>query len=201
MTRRRRLGRGATLILNAAAVVGLLCLLGGAIAVITGVRPIIFQTGSMAPGIPAGSLALTVPIAAADIRVGQVVSAGRPGDGTLVTHRVTGVQRHGALRLVTMRGDANKAADAAPYDVTNGAQRLVWSAPGVGQALASIRSPWLLVALLALLVLIAVPVRRARHRATKRETVSRAARAAEAPATDPGGPPRHRPLPAPPASH
>ena len=194
MTARRRLGRGATLTIDIAATVGLLCLLGGAVALLTGVRPIIFQTGSMSPGIPAGSLAITVPVAGEDVRVGQVVSAPRAGDGTLVTHRVVGVQHHGRLWLATMRGDANQAADAAPYDVTDHAQRLVWSVPGVGQAVASIRSPWLLLALLALLIVIAVPTRRARHRA---RTVSRAGRAAEAPETGPGGRSPRRPPPAP----
>lgn len=207
--RQRPLGRIARITLNAAAVAGVLCVVVGAVAFVTGVRPIIFQTGSMAPGIPAGSLALTVPVTADDIRVGDVVGAPRVGDGKLVTHRVVGAERHGDLRLIRMRGDANEAEDATPYDVTDGAQRLVWSVPGVGEAMASIRSPWLFVGLIALLALIAVPTRRARHRAKKRASaratrratwISLAARAAEAPGTDPGGPPRHRPLPAPPAS-
>jgi signal peptidase len=182
----------ARITLNIAAVLGLLCVVVGAVAFLTGVRPIIFQTGSMAPGIPAGSLALTVPVSAADIRVGDVVSAPRAGDGKLVTHRAVAVTQHGNLRLATMRGDANKADDATPYDVTAGAQRLVWSVPGVGAAMASIRSPWLLLGFIALLALIAVPTRRARHRAK----ISRADRAAEAPATDPDGRSRHRPAPA-----
>ncbi|MGJ4843702.1 S26 family signal peptidase [Leifsonia sp. Le1] len=196
----RPLGRTARITLNVAAIVGLLCLVLGAVAFVTGVRPIIFQTGSMAPGIPAGALALTVPVSADDIRVGDVIGAPRAGDGKLVTHRVVGMERHGDLRLIRMRGDANHADDATPYDVTNGAQRLVWSVPGVGEAMANIRSPWLFVGLIALLALIAVPTRRATHRAKTRAEVSRATRAGEAPATDPDDPPRHRPLPAPPAS-
>lgn len=200
-------GRAARVTLNLAAVLGVICLVAGAVAFLTGMRPIIFQTGSMAPGIPAGSLALTVPVSAPDIEVGDIVSAPRVGDGKLVTHRVVGVERHGGLWLASMRGDANSADDATPYDVTSGAQRLVWSVPGVGEAVASIRSPWLLVGLLGLLILIAVPTRRARHRrragrGTGRDAkLSRAARAAEAPGTDPDGPPRRRPRREPSASH
>lgn len=198
LTAARPLGRVARITLNVAAIVGVLCLVAGAIAILTGMRPIIFQTGSMAPDIPAGSLALTVPVSADDIAVGDVVSAPRAGDGRLVTHRVVSTERHGTLRLIRMRGDANEADDATPYDVTNGAQRLVWSAPGVGEALASIRSPWLLVGLVALLAVIAVPTRRVRHRSGGK--VSRAARGGGGPATDPDGPPRHRLRRAPSAS-
>ncbi|GAB3578438.1 hypothetical protein GCM10027406_14600 [Leifsonia lichenia] len=206
MTTARPLGRAARITLNAAANVGLLCLAAGAVAFLTGVRPIIFQTGSMAPGIPAGSLALTVPVSAANIRVGDVLSAPRAGDGRLVTHRVVATERHGDLRLVRMRGDANHADDATPYDVTNGAARLVWSAPGVGATMADLRSPWLLVGTLALLVLIAVPTRRAKHRAARNARVdaaegaaaiSRATPGGGAPATDPGGRSRRRPPRAP----
>lgn len=188
VTAARRPGRAVRITLNLAAIVGVLCVVVGAVAFLTGMRPIIFQTGSMAPGIPAGSLALTVPISAEHIAAGDIISAPRVGDGRLVTHRVVTIEKHGSLWLATMRGDANEANDATPYDVTAGAQRLVWSVPGVGEAMASIRSPWLLLGFVALLALIAVPTRRARHRAK----VSRADRAEGAPATDPDGRSRHR---------
>jgi signal peptidase len=88
---RSTLGRPATIVLNVAAVLGLLCVAVAAVAVLTGMRIIIFSTGSMTPTTPGGSLAVTVPIAARDIAVGDVISAPRAGDGALVTHRVVSI--------------------------------------------------------------------------------------------------------------
>jgi hypothetical protein len=98
---------------------------------------------------------------------------------------------------VSLRGDANKARDATPYDVTNGAQRLVWSAPGMGAAIAQVRSPWILVAVLALLVLITIPTRRRahRHRASRRQAA--VPRAAAAAAVSPAAPAAAAPEPGP----
>ncbi|MEY9953500.1 hypothetical protein [Leifsonia sp. EB34] len=189
------LSRPAGIVLNVAAVLGLLCVAVAAVAILTGMRVIIFSTGSMAPTTPAGSLAVTLPIAARDIAVGDVISAPRAGDGALVTHRVVSIDHEKGLWLVSLRGDANKASDATPYDVTEGAQRLVWSVPGVGAAISQVRSPWILVAVLALLALIAIPTRRRahRHRATRgeaaaqRSAVSPAVPAAAAPEPGPAG--------------
>lgn len=186
MTGTRAHGRASAIVLNIAAVLGVICLLVAAVSVLTGMRLIIFSTGSMAPTVPAGSLAVTLPVAAADIAVGDVVSAHRAGDGKLVTHRVVAVQHRDGLWLATMRGDANTSTDAAPYDVTSGAQRLLFSVPGVGQAIAQLRSPWILAGVLALLVLIAVPTRSRARRRADAVGVSRGGRAGGGPAPDPG---------------
>jgi signal peptidase len=192
--RRPPLGRPATIVLNIAATLGILCVLFAAAAMITGMRVIIFSTGSMAPTVPAGSLAVTVPVAAPDIAAGDVISAHRAGDGALVTHRVVRVDHRENLWLVTMRGDANTAADSTPYDVTGGAQRLVFSVPAAGRLIAQVRSPWIIVAVPALLVLIAIPTRRRAHRhrsaggpARASAGLSRGDRAAGEPARDPDG--------------
>lgn len=185
MQGRAALGRPSRVALNIAAVLGLLCVAVAAVAMLTGMRVIIFSTGSMAPATPAGSLAVTVPVAARDIAVGDVISAPRAGDGNLVTHRVVSIDHEKGLWFVAMRGDANKAADVTPYDVTDGAQRLVWSVPGVGATIAQVRSPWILAGVLALLLLIAIPTRRRahRHRASRRESAARRPAAVISPAT------------------
>lgn len=157
------------IVLDVAAILGVLCLVLGGVALVSGMRLVIFSTGSMAPAIPAGSLALTVPVAAEDIGVGDVITAERAGDRRLVTHRVVSVREGPGLWLVTMRGDANNADDGTPYDVTEGAQRLVAAMPGVGDVVASVRMPWVLVAVLALLLVLAIPTRQAKHRLASRE--------------------------------
>lgn len=76
--------------LNLAAIGGLICILLVAAAFLLNVTLVMFKTGSMAPTIPTGSLALVREIAAPEIRVGDVVTVSRT-DALPITHRVTSV--------------------------------------------------------------------------------------------------------------
>lgn len=70
-------------------------------------------TGSMAPGMPPGSLAVVRPVDPATLRTGDVITYQlKSGEPAVVTHRVVGVgtTSDGELRLTT-RGDANGAND------------------------------------------------------------------------------------------
>lgn len=70
-------------------------------------------TGSMAPGMPSGSLAVVRPVDPATLRTGDVITYQiKSGEPAVVTHRVVGVGHTlgGELRL-TARGDANTAND------------------------------------------------------------------------------------------
>lgn len=158
----RPAARVARWILNAAAALGVAVVIVAVFAVLFGVRPVIFVSGSMSPAIGTGSLALTVPVAASDIRVGDIVTTSRARDGVLVTHRVTHIERDAESGRwgLQMRGDANKAADSETYDVTAGAARVVWHAEGWGRVVAAANSTWIAVAALALVIIAAWPSRR-----------------------------------------
>lgn len=159
---RTPLGRRiASITLSLAAIIGVLSLLVGALAFILGFRPLIFSTGSMDPAIPAGSLALVVPVQPDEIQPGDVVSAKRPVDRKLVTHRVVSIEHVGNQWLATMKGDGNSANDSTPYNVTTDALRVAWSAPGVGSAILFLQTPWVLIGIFSLLILIAIPTTRA----------------------------------------
>ncbi|AIY03645.1 hypothetical protein ART_4046 [Arthrobacter sp. PAMC 25486] len=70
-------------------------------------------TGSMAPGMPPGSLAVVRPVDPATLRTGDVITYQlKSGAPAVVTHRVVGVGStlDGELRF-TARGDANTAND------------------------------------------------------------------------------------------
>ncbi len=70
-------------------------------------------TGSMAPGMPAGSLAVVRAVDPATVRQGDVITYQiKSGEPEVVTHRVVGVGHTfgGELRF-TARGDANNAND------------------------------------------------------------------------------------------
>ncbi|MDD9205229.1 S26 family signal peptidase, partial [Georgenia sp. 10Sc9-8] len=90
MLRSRAARLGARLrggLLTVAAAGGALCLLAVAAALVLDVSMIMFRTGSMAPSIPTGSLAVVREVPAKDVAVGDVVTVDRPGR-LPVTHRV-----------------------------------------------------------------------------------------------------------------
>jgi signal peptidase len=121
-------------------IVGVLAVL----ATLAGVRLVPVLTGSMAPGIPAGSLVLTTHQAAADVRPGQVVAFRPPSaytareNGRLVMHRIVSVtQTPTGLQTVT-RGDANTSRDpwtlSLSPDAALGRERV--SVPHLGRIVA-----------------------------------------------------------------
>ncbi|MEZ0580024.1 signal peptidase I [Nocardioides sp. MH1] len=126
-------------LLTIGAVVGSLCLVVALAGQVLGVRPLLFRSGSMSPDIPAGAFGLARPVPAGDLGVGDVVSV-VAHDGTRVTHRVVGVAGSGATRRLTLQGDTNPTPDDEVYEVTR-ADRVFWSMPYAGYAVAFIGSP------------------------------------------------------------
>ncbi|MCD5348389.1 signal peptidase I [Agromyces sp. S2-1-8] len=140
------------------AILGVLSLLVAVVVWFAGARIVVFASGSMAPAIPAGAIALTVPAPTDELQTGDIITVQRPGDGHLVTHRIVRIEFSGAT-FATLRGDANSVEDATPYPLGSTTQRVVWAVPEVGKVVARIQSPWLLAAVAALLVVLALPTR------------------------------------------
>ncbi|WP_372469160.1 signal peptidase I [Microbacterium maritypicum] len=141
----RAVGRGVReVLLTLAAIGGVICIVLVIMAFTGGYSLIMFKTGSMAPTIPAGSVALVQKIPASDIAVGDVVTVDR--DAALpITHRVTGVEPAdaGDMRTLTMKGDANDVEDPAPYIVSD--VRIVrGSVPALANVIVWFGSPWVL---------------------------------------------------------
>ncbi|RKS18157.1 signal peptidase [Arthrobacter sp. AG1021] len=124
------------LALNAGAFLGSLCLLMTLAALLFGLKPLVFVSGSMGPGIPAGSLGLAVPTPVEDVAVGDVVSV-VTSDDVRVTHRVAAKTEAGLI----LKGDANPVADLHPYAVDS-ADKLLVSFPGVGYLVSWLSQPW-----------------------------------------------------------
>lgn len=111
---------------------------------------ITFRTGSMAPTMPQGSLALTLPVNAQEIQVGDVITVQRDGTSLPVTHRVVEANpapqqaiENGAgpdAREIILKGDDNTHPDHRPYVITS-ARKVVFSLPRVGQWLHTLKSP------------------------------------------------------------
>lgn len=62
-----------------------------AFSAFTGASLITFRTGSMSPTMPQGTLAVTVPVQASELAVGDVITVQRAGEAMPVTHRVTAI--------------------------------------------------------------------------------------------------------------
>ncbi|WP_421958153.1 signal peptidase I [Prescottella agglutinans] len=102
-------------------------------------KPLIFRSGSMSPEITTGSLALARTVPAGDLAIGDIVSIDN-AQGTRITHRVYAIQpQDGAAAVVTLKGDANADPDVEPYSITE-ADRVFWSAGGLGYVAAWLSS-------------------------------------------------------------
>lgn len=88
--------------------------IAAAAAPLVGVRAVLLQTGSMAPGYPAGSVLLVRDAPATDAQVGDIVTVLR-NDGTSVTHRVVETEAISGGAELVLRGDANETNDPRPY--------------------------------------------------------------------------------------
>jgi signal peptidase I len=120
-------------------VVGTISIVAAASAVVLDVKPLVFRSGSMAPAIDAGSLALARDVPATDVRVGDVVSV-VGADGVRVTHRVVSTGSTDGATSLTLKGDANPVPDPQAY-VVQRADRVVWSVPVAGRVVATLGSP------------------------------------------------------------
>ncbi len=134
----RSLWRGA--VLGLGATLGILCILATVGAFAFGVTPLVFRSGSMAPTIPTGALALAERVPASQVRVGQVVSVLNSA-GVRITHRVVSIDRSGSGATLTLKGDANAAPDQETYPVTS-VGRVRGSVPRLGYAVSAASSPW-----------------------------------------------------------
>ncbi|MER8025203.1 signal peptidase I [Glutamicibacter protophormiae] len=132
----RQSGRLQRLASNFGAVIGSLCLLLTLAALLFGLKPLVFVSGSMGPAIPTGSLGLAVPTPVEDVAVGDVVSV-VTSEQVRVTHRVVDKVDAGLI----LKGDANPVADLHPYAVDD-VDKLLVSGPGLGYLVTWLSQPW-----------------------------------------------------------
>ncbi|MFE0748892.1 signal peptidase I [Gordonia sp. NPDC058843] len=182
ITAPRRPGRVVDAALSLGAVAGVVCMCMALGAVFFGITPLVFRSGSMAPAIPSGSLALARDVPADDIAPGAVVSV-IADNGNRITHRVASVEESAGNSVsLVLKGDANAEPDATPYVVTD-VTRVVFDVPYLGYAVAWSSTPAARAAgtILAVWLLVAVFGPRRRGRSSGRHRAS---------ATPPGVPGR-----------
>jgi signal peptidase I len=134
------IGRSAReVFLTLGALLGVLCIVATIAGVAFGVKPLVFRSGSMSPAIHTGDLAVARTVDASDLKVGDIVSVVN-AEGNRVTHRLVNVARQGNARQLTLKGDANKVADAEVYTVKK-AERVLFDIPKAGYVVNAAASP------------------------------------------------------------
>ncbi len=128
-----------------AAAGGVVCATLVVLALVFDISLMMFRTGSMAPAIPAGSVAVVREVPAREVAVGDVITVDRGASRLPVTHRVTSVEegQNPGERIITMRGDANDADDPFPYEVTT-VRETLFSVPGIAPAIVWLGHPLVL---------------------------------------------------------
>ena len=165
MSRPRPVAWVREIVLTTGAIVGVACIVIALGAALFGIRPLVFQSGSMSPAIPTGALAIARDVQAADLRVGDVVMV-ETDRGARVTHRIVGLTQHDGRATLAMRGDANRTQDAQTYEVVT-APRVWFHLPVAGYVVAWLSGPiglFVLGAYAMALILLLRPRRRTAER-------------------------------------
>lgn len=137
---------------------------GGVAPKLIGGQALTVLSGSMQPSLSAGDLIVITPVAAEEIRTGDVVTLmPLPDDPRLVTHRVIGLGSGPQGITVITKGDANDAADGAvPVEAVKG--RLAYAVPFLGYVTDAVARSgaraWVPLAALVFLAVVLVPWRR-----------------------------------------
>lgn len=135
-------GRLREAALTAGAAMGGLCLALVVLGAVLDATLVVFRSGSMAPTMPTGSLAVVRQVDARDVVVGDVVTVAREGR-LPITHRVVRADPDPAApdgAVLVLRGDANASLDPAPYAVTR-VGRVVWALPRLGTWVEAVQRP------------------------------------------------------------
>ncbi|MDR1710520.1 MAG: signal peptidase I [Propionibacteriaceae bacterium] len=148
-------------LLNMAAALGALCLLGFLVCVAFGLRPAVVISGSMEPAYPVGSVTFAKTVPVSEIRVGDVVTLPRNDGNGLVTHRVIKIERGLRTdRALVLQGDANREPDLLPYEVAQ-AGRVVAVIPLAGYLVQAVQANFFLAVavLVSITLLAAIPIK------------------------------------------
>jgi signal peptidase len=127
------------------AVLGALISVAGLVAAATlpvlfGYHSFIIYGGSMAPALRAGDVALTKPVAAEDVRVGDIIATRSNSQASPVLHRVTAIEEEDGQRQFIIKGDRNDSADPEPVFLLGSGDRVVHRVPLAGYLIHFVRT-------------------------------------------------------------
>ena len=124
------------LLLGAALVLALVVL----VPALLGFQRYVITSGSMTGTYDRGSLVFDRVVPTASLRAGDVITFRPPGHAGLVTHRVASVRTVRGQRVLTTKGDANRAPDAwGAINLANAKQaRVAFHVPYLGYGIAAL---------------------------------------------------------------
>jgi signal peptidase I len=135
---RRGLGRTLTLIAVAAIAVAVLPW----VLRVAGYRPLIVQSGSMAPAVRTGDAIVSRVVHPSEVGVGDVVTfVDATRGGRLITHRVVEVRHHGSHYAFVTKGDGNTAVERWDIDDNTTLGRMALRIPKLGFFMAVTSTP------------------------------------------------------------
>lgn len=124
----------------ALAALGAICLVLTGAGFALDARPLVVRTGSMAPSLPIGTVALVEPVPASSVSVGDVVAVVR-ADGRRILHRVRKMRPAGdGWMTLVLRGDGNRADDP-PVTVAR-VERPLIAVPALGRPVTWLGGRW-----------------------------------------------------------
>jgi signal peptidase len=136
----RWIRRGAQIIANALVAVLLAAILVVTLPTFAGFHSATVYGGSMGTALPAGSVAVTRPVDATRLRVGDVIATGHGSSGLPTLHRIVAMEERDSRRVVTTRGDANDSNDPQSLTIEGPGDRVVFYVPLLGYLLAFTRT-------------------------------------------------------------
>lgn len=95
-----------------------------------GFHPLVVVSGSMAPALSVGDIAVTRSVDPGDLQVGDLVTY-HPGS-SFVTHRVVRIEETPQGRLFELKGDANATSDSQLVSAKQVTAKVVYSIPKMG---------------------------------------------------------------------
>ena len=122
-------------------VVVLFGVLLGKVVPLTGRQTIIVGGRSMEPAIGLGSAVIIAPVAADDLKAGDVVSLRAGGDRAMYTHRIVEVLHQSDGVYVRTKGDANEHPDPSPVPARDIVGRVQVTIPLAGFLIALLSIP------------------------------------------------------------
>ena len=118
------------------ALIGVVLLVAAAtLPTLFGYHGYIVYGGSMAPGMRAGSVAVSKPTSPQELTVGDVIAHRLSPDSTPVLHRIVDITVVDSQLLFVTQGDANRTPDPEPVAFEGTGDRVVYSVPFVGYLL------------------------------------------------------------------
>ena len=120
-----------------------------------GWRAEIVLSGNREPVINVGGLVIARPISPEDIRAGDILMYASTSGKNIICHRVVSVEDIPSLRFVT-RGDVNQLADPDPVLPSQVIGIVCFHAPYLGYVLHFVKSPLIILAMIAFIAFIVI---------------------------------------------